>query len=380
VPVDATSLTLTDKARRKGFGAVGSWRQGSQGVHAMTALAISQEGTALGVAAQKFWVRKRRSKASKKRASPENCETRFWLDTLVETHAAFREQAPDTEAWFQLDRGADCWPVLETAIEHQMLLTVRAAHDRRVDTSAQWLWDEVEAAPIRMAFKIAVSQRVNVRKRRRINGRRIQWTITRKARVAELAVRAIEVPLHLNNGETLLYNAVLVKERHRRGDDRIEWMLLTTHPIRTRADIRAVVDGYALRWKVEEFHRTWKRGRCRVEDTQLRSKQAVLKWATILASVATRAMRLTYQARETPDAPATEELTRFELDAIIALRQPKGIKLGHEPTLGQAVRWIADLGGYVGPWNGPPGPKVIGRGLDDVLAAAKALEAAQKMR
>jgi hypothetical protein len=379
VPIDATSLTLTDKARRKGFGAVGSWHQGSQGVHVMTALAIDEEGTALGVAAQKFWVRKRRSK-SRRGASAASNETRFWLDTLVETHAAFREQAPDTEAWFQLDRGADCWPVLETAIEHQMLLTVRAAHDRRVDTSARRLWDEVEAARVRMAFKLAVPQRAKVRKRRRINGRRIEWTVARKARIAELAVRAVQVPLRLRNGETILFNAVLVQERHRRGDDRIEWMLLTTHPIRTRADLRAVVDGYALRWKIEEFHRTWKRGRCRVEDTQLRSEQAVLKWATILASVATRAMRLTYQARETPDAPATEELTRFELDAIIALRQPKGIKLGHEPTLGQAVRWIADLGGYVGPWNGPPGPKVIGRGLDDVLAAARALEAAQKMR
>lgn len=380
VPVDASSLTLTDKARRKGFGAVGSWRQGSQGVHVMTALAVDEAGTALGVASQKFWVRKRRSKTSKKGASPTNCETHFWTDTIVEAQAAFREQAPDTEAWFQLDRGADCWPVLETGIEHQMLLTVRAAHDRRVDTSARRLWDAVEAARIRMAFKIAVPQRAKVRKRRRINGRRIAWTVPRKARIAELAVRAVQVPLCLHNGKTVLFNAVLVQERHRRGDDRIEWMLLTTHPIRTRADIRAVVDSYALRWKIEEFHRTWKRGRCRVEDTQLRSEQAVLKWATILASVATRAMRLTHQARETPDAPATQELTRFEIDAIIALRQPKGIKLGHEPTLGQAVRWIADLGGYVGPWNGPPGPKVIGRGLDDVLAAARAMEAAQKMR
>jgi len=379
VPIDATSLTLTDKARRKGFGAVGSWRQGSQGVHAMTALALDQEGTAVGIAAQKFWVRKRPSKA-KKSASPANCETSFWLDTLAETHAAFREQAPDTEAWFQLDRGADCWPVLEIATEHRMLLTVRAAHDRRVDTSAGRLWDEVEAAPVRMAFKIAVPQRAKVRKRRRINGRRVEWTITRKARVAELAVRAVQVPLCLRDDETILYNAVLVQERHRRGDDRIEWMLLTTHPIRTRADIRAVVDAYALRWKIEEFHRTWKRGRCRVEDTQLRSKQAVLKWATILASVATRAMRLTYQARETPDAPATEELTRFEIDAIIALRQPKGIKLGHEPTLGQAVRWIADLGGYANPHQGPPGPTVVGRGLDNVLAAARAFENRDKMR
>ena len=172
----------------------------------------------------------------------------------------------------------------------------------------------------------------------------------------------------------------LVRERHRRGDDRIEWLLLSTHPIETRADVRAIVSGYALRWRIEEFHKTWKRGLCRVEDTQLRSRQAVFKWATILASVASRAMHLTYQARKKPEAPATDELSRNEIDAIIALRQPKGVKLGDTPTLGQAVRWIADWGGYVGPWNGPPGPKVIGRGLDQVLAVAEALTNMQKMR
>lgn len=62
------------------------------------------------------------------------------------------------------------------------------------------------------------------------------------------------------------------------------------------------------------------------------------------------------------------------------MRQPRGIKLGHVPTLGQAVRWVADLGDYFGPSNGPPGPTVIGRGLHDVLTAAQALQNLQKMR
>jgi hypothetical protein len=173
---------------------------------------------------------------------------------------------------------------------------------------------------------------------------------------------------------------VLVRERHRRENDRIEWLLLSTHSIRTKADVRAIVYGYSQRWRIEEFHRTWKRGLCRVEDTQLRSRQAVFKWASILASVASRAMHLTHLARRDPDLPSTNELTRFELEAIIALRRPKGVKLGDQSTLGQAVRWIADIGGYVGPWNGPPGAKVIGRGLERVLSAAAAFENRDKMR
>src|SRR6478736_7599425 len=60
VPIDATSLTLTDVAQAKGLGAVGSWRQGSRGLHVMTALPLDEKGIPLGIAAQEMWVRERR--------------------------------------------------------------------------------------------------------------------------------------------------------------------------------------------------------------------------------------------------------------------------------------------------------------------------------
>lgn len=382
VPIDGTTLTLTDTAKAKGFGAVGSWTQGSRGIQVMTAFAVGDGGIPLGIVSQRMWVRGQRSKRPEKALSAqvEQRETRYWIESLQSTHEAFEEQAPDSEAFFQLDRGADCWPVLSAALELGLLLTVRAAHNRRVDTRAKTLWEEVERTPVRDTFRIQVPARTKLRRRKRRGGKRIEWWVTRKARVAELVVKATAVPLLLGNGQRATFHAVLVRERHRSRDDRIEWLLLSTHPIRTKRDLRAIVDGYALRWRIEEFHRVWKRGLCRVEDTQLRSKQAVFKWATILASVASRAMRLTHLARQEPDIPAEKELTPYELEALIALRRPKGVSLSDKPTLGQAVRWIADLGGYTGPWNGPPGATVIGRGLDDVLAAARAFESRDKMR
>jgi hypothetical protein len=348
----------------------------------MTAFAIGERGIPLGIAAQRMWVRSRRSSRPEKATSAQvqARETRYWLELLRSTHEAFEAQAPDTEAFYQLDRGADCWPVLSTAVELDLLLTVRAAHNRRVDTHAEVLWDEVQRAPVRDKFRIDVPARSDIRKRRRKRGKRVHSLMTRKARVARLVVRATPVPLLLSNGQRAVFNAVLVQESNRPKDDRIEWLLLSTHPIRTKRDIRAIVDGYALRWRIEEFHRVWKRGLCRVEDTQLRSKQAVFKWATILACVASRALHLAYAARKHPDLPATTELSRYEIIATIALRKPKGATLADTPSLGQAVRWIADLGGYVGPRNGPPGATVIGRGLHDVLAAATALENLDKMR
>ena len=381
VPIDGTALTLKDARRAKGLGAVGSRKNGCQGVQVMTALAVDR-GAPLGIVGQRMWVREQRSRRPEKAHSGQihERETRFWLELLQSTHEAFTAHTPDAEAFYQLDRGADCWPVLTTAVELDLLLTVRAAHDRRVDTSAGKLWDEVSRAPVRDTFRIHVPARATIWRRKRQEGRQVYFPVVRRARVAELSVRACTVPLLLRDGRRVTVQAVLVREKKRRGDDRIEWLLLSTHPIRTKADVRAIVNGYTHRWKIEEFHRTWKRGLCRVEDTQLRSRHAIFKWATILASVASRALHLTHRARSEPDLPATKEFTRYELDALIALRQPKGVKLGAEPTLAEAVRWVADLGGYVGPWNGPPGPKVIGRGLDDVLAAAAAFESRDKMR
>ena len=375
VPLDGTALTLTDKKRSKGLGPVGQ-RDGAHGVHVMTAFVVSREGAPLGIAGQRTWVRK----ASKAKSDgPVKSETDHWLQLLRKTHREFEERSPDCEAFYQLDRGADCGPVLLLAMKEGLLLTVRAAHDRKVDTEAGRLWKEVSAAPKKASFWLKIRARTRLRKRRRVGGKRIEWRIDRRERTAKVDVRAIRVPLLLNRRTRLEMNAVLVRERGRRKKDRVEWMLLTTHPIETRADVMAIVEGYVHRWRIEELHRTWKRGLCHVEDTQLRSVHAIYKWATILAAVASRAMHLTYLARREPDRPALNELNKYELEALIVLREPKNVRLGDAVTLGQAVRWLADLGGYMNPHQGPPGPTVVGRGLDYVLPAARAFENRDKM-
>jgi hypothetical protein len=377
VPLDGTALTLTDKKRSKGLGPVGQ-RDGAQGVHFMTAFAVSSEGKPLGVVGQRSWVRNATKTA--KRSAPVTSETDHWLELLRRTHREFEEQSPDCEAFYQLDRGADSGRVLSLAVEKDLLLTVRAAYDRNVDTKAGRLWKEVSAAPKRAVFRLKIRARTHLRKRRRVGGRRIEWRVNRRARMAKMEVRAIRVPLLFKNHTRLEMNAVLVRERGRRKTDRVEWMLLTTHAIKTRAEVLSVVEGYVHRWRIEELHRTWKRGLCRVEDTQLRSTQAILKWAIILAAVAARAMHLTYLARQEPDRPALNELSKYELEALIVLREPKNIRIGDAVTLAQAVRWLADLGGYMNPHQGPPGPTVVGRGLDYVLPAARALQNRDKMR
>ena len=388
VPVDATALTLTDEKQSKGLGAVGAWRQGARGLHVMSALAVTDDGSTLGLCAQRMWVRSQRSVHGDRHVAEQPSETDHWLQALLEARSTLAASAPACRPWFQLDRGGDCWQVLALAHRLDLLLTVRATHDRRIEDRDERLWAAVAGAPVIAKRRITVRARPPLRKNKRVGGkrRRVKVQIHREqARSAKVEIRAAKLPLVLVSrpgcpGFPATFHAVLVREVGRDKDDAIEWMLLTTHPIETRAQVLEVVRGYCLRWRVEEFHRVWKRGLCRVEDTQLRSRDAIFKWATLLAAVATRAMRLTQLARTTPDAPATSELSKMEIEALLALRQPKGVTGSDAPSLAQAVRWLADLGGYTGPWNGPPGATVIGRGLHDVLIAARAFENRDKKR
>ena len=385
VAVDGSSLTLADDAQSKDLGGVGAWSKGARGVHAVSALALTPEGIALGVCSQQMWVRAERSRHASRRRARGASETDHWIDVLLGTRNVLSDVAPDCQPWFQVDRGGDCWQVLAVADRVGMLLTVRASYDRCVDAQGRHLWAAVVGTNVVATRRIDVPARPAATRRKRVGHRRRIRVPTppRQARVAKVAIRAAPAPLAMTtpSGKRLTadFNAVYVKETGHL-DDPLEWMLLTTHPIATRADVLEVVRAYALRWRVEEFHRTWKRGLCRVEDTQLRSRSAIFKWATILATVATRAMRLTQLARTTPDAPASSELSRTELRALFALREPKGVRPGDPVTLAQAVRWLADIGGYTGPWNGPPGATVIGRGLHDVLIAARAFANLRKKR
>ena len=122
---------------------------------------------------------------------------------------------------------------------------------------------------------------------------------------------------------------------------------------------------------------TWKSGLCNVEETQLHSTEAVKRWATILAAVATRAEKLKHLSRQTPDAPASIDLTDAEEETLRLLRTEYGPRKERQPTqltIAQAVNWIAEMGGYTGKSSGgPPGSITIQRGLEHLTIATATL-------
>jgi hypothetical protein len=133
---------------------------------------------------------------------------------------------------------------------------------------------------------------------------------------------------------------------------------------------KEIVESYRVRWRIRRVSSHLQAGRVNVEDSQLRSKEAVVKWATILAAAATRIERLKHLARNKPDEPASIELAPLEIEALKldqGQRRPgakKKQKLPEMPTISEATHWIAELGGWIGPANGPPGATTLTRGLE----------------
>ena len=198
----------------------------------------------------------------------------------------------------------------------------------------------------------------------------------RQARRARMVMYAAEVTLLLRDKRTgkrhpLLVRVVWALEQGTTpsGEKPLDWMLLTNAPIETDGAALEVLIGYSMRWRIEEFHKTWKSGGCNVELTQLRSRNATIRWATMLAMVAVRIERLKRLAREEPERPASDELTPIEIEVLIGLKRLYKKRTENIPStippIGQAVRWIADLGGYTGKSSGgPPGSITICRGLE----------------
>jgi len=378
VPIDGSSLNLTDRTGEKGLGIVGARNKRAMGLCVMSAIAVAANGTPLGLCGQTFWARKQRSTRREEkhdRRKTEEKETRYWIEVMGHARTVFAEHAPGTRPWFQLDRGGDGWPLILDAVTHESTeyATIRASYNRRVRggrTKQHYLWEQVERQPVASEYELDVPGSPN-----------------RMARKARLSVQFAPVRLDLRDQRSKRHfeaalHAVLVQELDTTpaGEKPIEWMLLTTYPVVTAEDALTVVWGYSQRWRIEEFHKLWKTGACNVEDTQLRADDHILRWATILASVAMRLLRLTYLARKTPDAPATVELSKSEVQAILLLRKPKSKPRGM-PCISDAVRWLADLGGYTGKSSGgPPGAIVLTRGLRRIEPVAMLIAAGEIVR
>jgi hypothetical protein len=371
VPVDGSSLTLTDRDHAFGFGRVTSNKFTSRGLEVVSAVGVSPDGTPIGYCGQQYWARPEKPPGKHhKRRSLAQKETRYYLDTIHFVEAGRPQIEGAARPWYQLDRGGDFKELLAWGATSDSWLTVRANADRVVlNQQEQYLWPLLEQSRICGRYELDISGS---------HGRK-----QRRAKI-EVRTKKVDLQLRLNSSKTEAVQlwAVLAREIETapEGESPIEWLLLTNFPVVDFADAQLVIRGYGYRWRIEDYHRTWKTT-CRVEDAQLRSPEAVERWAVTLGVVAMRIQRLTHLARNQPHLPATEELTTDELIALLLHKNKKRRLRNSSLAIGVAVTWIAEMGGYTGKSSGgPPGAQTIGRGLQRLMMAASTVAAIRSAR
>jgi hypothetical protein len=104
---------------------------------------------------------------------------------------------------------------------------------------------------------------------------------------------------------------------------------------------------------------------CRIEQSQLRERVRLERLEAVYAIVAWRLLALTYQARLRPNDSCESVLSGLEWQVLYAHHHHRLPAQGEaSPTLGEALAWVAKLGGYWGrKADAPPGVKVVWRGL-----------------
>ncbi len=161
------------------------------------------------------------------------------------------------------------------------------------------------------------------------------------------------------------------------GAQPVHWRLLTTHPVTTLAQARAIVTWYRMRWTIEQVFRSLKSHCLRIEDSQVQEVAGFTKLAIIALIAAVRAMQLVLARDGATGQPITDAVDPADIPALQSLNaslegRTAKLKNPHHPSNLAWYAWIvARLGGWAGYTSRgykPPGPKTIHLGLIQIDA------------
>ncbi len=351
VAQDTSEINLTDHPATQGTGYLGSPHCRGLLLHSL--LAISPTGVPLGVVRQFTWVRsvQQLGKRHRRRKTVlKEKESQRWLDGLTATADRFPQHP---HVVLMGDRESDLFDLFAAPRPANLDLLVRVCREkRRVEHPTKYLNTALESQPVRGHVQIDIPPRAN-----------------RQARRAKMAVRwlslQVHAPCHGPKRSSVRLTFILIQEINPpQGEKPVRWLLATTLPVESLEDALRCVQWYAYRWTIERFHFVLKSG-CKIEQRQLQTVERMERAIPVFSIVAWRLLWLTLQARETAEAPCTMILEEFEWKVLWVTVHARRRQLpAKPPTLREAVRMIAQLGGFLGrTCDGEPGPQTLWRGL-----------------
>jgi hypothetical protein len=339
-----------------------------RGILMHSSLAVTAEGLPLGMAAIKFWTRQafKGTNALKKHINPtrvdiEKKESIRWIENLKQSTALLG--APDRCVHIG-DRESDIFELFSAAAASGTHFLVRTCVDRLAGDGTSTVLEEMDAASMKAVHRLEVRDK---------KGQVREATL-------ELKYRRIKVrPPRAKEKRyaPLTLTVIHAEERDApKGCEAINWKLITDLPVRSREEAIEKLDWYALRWKIELFHKILKSG-CKTEESKLRTAERLVNLIASCCIVAWRIFWMTMLNRTDADASPKLALTALEmklLDRLVKDSDPKGSqkrtpqKKPRRKALGHYLIKMARLGGYLArAHDAPPGNIVMWRGLSRLI-------------
>ena len=370
VAQDTSTLNYTHHPMTQGLGPINTIEDKNIGLLLHDTMAFTLEGTPLGLLDVQCWARdpdqvgKRHQRHSK---TIEEKESYKWIKSYRNV-CAVQARCPDTQLIVMADREADIHELfveyLQTRKSAQLLIRAERSRNRKVthdQRQIQHLWSCLQAVELAGTVELAIPPRKD-----------------RPARTAVLEIRfaalSLKAPKRKPDMPDVAIHAVYAKEINVSADvdEPIEWMLLSSLPVRTFEEAKTALARYAKRWGIEVYHRVLKSG-CRIEDRQLGAARRLENCLAIDMVVAWRIHHLTWLGRETPDMPCTAFFEDAEWKALVGFMHQSPIAPDKPPTLREAIVMVARLGGFLNrKSDGEPGTETMWRGLqrlDDITKA-----------
>jgi hypothetical protein len=353
---DGSDLNYNNLDQCEGLGQMGANQTGarSRGLYLHSTLAVAPNGLPLGVLGAQCIARESKPSEGGRPACEtpiEEKKTFIWIEhhrDLVEVAS----EMPHTRLIDVCDREADFFEMFDEQRQNPRVdLLIRAKHDRNITEEPLKLFAAVRQRPVQSVVRVHIPRQSARPKRSKQKARP-----KRSGRTADLSVRYMRIQLrapeyHEGKEPIDLWIVHALEESPPPDTKAVEWFLLTTIDMGSAEDAERCLRWYCLRWRIEDWHRVLKSG-CRIEDIAHETAERLRRAIAINLVIAWRIMLMTLLGRETPELPAEVLFSDIELRTLKAYAKKRG--LTPPVLLGEAVRLVAKIGGYLGRNNDPP--------------------------
>ena len=356
---DTCYLNYTQHPSTEGLGLIGAEVDGQMGLIMHSTLALTPQGVPLGLLTQDIWAREAvdptldtAARRTQRRHQPITAKESFkWLKALQEVEAL----RPDgVEVVHVCDSEADIYEMFQAVADCGAKMLVRASQDR-ASVEAGRMREILSQRPVSGYVTVEIPAHPG----------RPARTATVEVRYGDLTVRPpYRAPSCQADLRPLTLSMVWAHEidAPKTVTQPLDWLLVTNVPVTNLVEAVERLRWYRLRWHIEVFHRVLKSG-CKVEDCRLDTADKLMRYLTLKSVIAWRLFWMVQINRAQPDAICTLVLAEHEWHALYVAIHRTSVLPDTVPTVHQVVRWIAQLGGFLGrKCDGEPGVTVLWRG------------------